>query len=77
MPVEPATKVADTTGAGDTLLAAWLAGLAAVRAAGVDAGPDRLVRFASTAATLKVEAGSIADMPDLGSLCNRLLKLPV
>ena len=76
LPVEPARKVADTTGAGDTLLAAWLAGLVATRAARRDAGPARLVRFATTAATLKVEAGGLAEMPDLRALCNRLLRQP-
>jgi sugar/nucleoside kinase (ribokinase family) len=73
MPVEPASRVADTTGAGDTLLAAWLVALAATRAAGVDAGPARLIRFATTVATVKVEAGGLADMPDLRTLCDRLL----
>lgn len=76
MPVEPARQVADTTGAGDTLLAAWLVGLVATRAAGLDAGPARLIRFATTAATVKVEAGGLADMPDLRALCERLLKRP-
>jgi sugar/nucleoside kinase (ribokinase family) len=74
--VEPAARVADTTGAGDTLLAAWLAGLLATRAAGVDAGAARLLRFATTAATVKVEAGGLADMPDLRALCGRLLRPP-
>ena len=76
LPVEPARKLADTTGAGDTLLAAWLVGLVATRAAGLDAGPVRLIRFATTAATLKVEAGGLADMPDLRNLCNRLVRQP-
>jgi sugar/nucleoside kinase (ribokinase family) len=76
MPVQPARKVADTTGAGDTLLAAWLAGLAATRAAGIDAGPARLIRFATTAATVKLESGGLADMPNLRALCDRLLTPP-
>jgi sugar/nucleoside kinase (ribokinase family) len=74
--VEPAARVADTTGAGDTLLAGWLAGLAATRAVGIEAHPSRLIRFAATAATAKVEAGGLADMPDLRSLCARLLRPP-
>ena len=76
MPVEPAVRVVDTTGAGDTLLAAWLAGFCTTRAAGLDAGPDRLIRFATAAAAAKVEAGGLAGMPNLRELCDRLLMPP-
>jgi sugar/nucleoside kinase (ribokinase family) len=76
MAVEPAVRVADTTGAGDTLLAGWLAGLAATRAAGVQAGASRLIRFATTTATVRVESGGLAEMPDLRALCDRLLRPP-
>jgi len=71
-----ATHVSDTTGAGDTLMAAWFAGHVATRAAGVGAHPSRLVRFAIAAATAKVESGGLADMPDLRTLCDRLLRPP-
>ena len=76
IPIDPATRVADTTGAGDTLLAAWLAGAAATRAAGVAVRPSRLVHFASATATAKVEAGGLAEMPDLRQMCIRLLTPP-
>jgi sugar/nucleoside kinase (ribokinase family) len=71
--LDPAARVADTTGAGDTLLAAWLAGVAATRAAGMTVHPSRLSHFAAATATAKVEAGGLADMPDLRQLCARLL----
>jgi sugar/nucleoside kinase (ribokinase family) len=74
--LDPAQRVADTTGAGDTLLAAWLAGVAATRAAGVAAHPSQLVHFAAATATAKVEAGGLADMPDLRQMCARLLTPP-
>lgn len=74
--VDPAVRVADTTGAGDTLLAAWLAGLAVTRAAGVAVHPSRLVHFAAATATAKVEGGGLADMPDLRHMCARLLTPP-
>jgi len=72
----PAERVADTTGAGDTLLAAWLAGVVATRAAGITVHPSRLVHFAAATATAKVEAGGLADMPDVRQMCARLLTPP-
>jgi sugar/nucleoside kinase (ribokinase family) len=74
--VAPAERVADTTGAGDTLLAAWLAGLAATRFAGIAVRPSRLIHFAAATATAKVEAGGLADMPDLRQMCAQLLTPP-
>ena len=76
LPADRAERVADTTGAGDTLMAAWFASFVATRAAGLSVDPSRLVRFAMAAATAKVEAGGLADMPDLRALCDRLLKPP-
>jgi sugar/nucleoside kinase (ribokinase family) len=66
--------VRDTTGAGDVLLGSWLAGVAAARAAGQPATADQLLRVAFTAATLHVEAGALAQMPDLRRLCDRLTR---
>jgi sugar/nucleoside kinase (ribokinase family) len=69
IPVPPVTTLRDTVGAGDVLLGAWLA--AAVTTGKADA---RAVQFGMAAASAKVEAGPLADMPDLRALCERLVK---
>lgn len=77
MPVPPLRLVRDATGAGDVLLAAWCAGVVSARAAGIDVPASRLLALAIAAAALKVEDGMLDGIPDLRTLCERLLRPPV
>jgi sugar/nucleoside kinase (ribokinase family) len=77
IPVPPVPTVRDTTGAGDVLLAAWCASLASARAAGIDPPSSRHVALAIAAAALKVEGVGLDGVPDLGALCERLVRPPV
>ncbi|HVM30565.1 MAG TPA: PfkB family carbohydrate kinase [Candidatus Limnocylindrales bacterium] len=79
LPVRPASQPIDETGAGDVLLAAWVAGVAAARLGGqrkakVSRGAELSV--AVTAASLHVENEGIDGVPDLGAICRRLLTRP-
>jgi sugar/nucleoside kinase (ribokinase family) len=76
MPVAPTRVVRDTTGAGDVLLAAWCAGLACARAAGIDPPASQLLALAIAAAALKVEKVGLDGVPDLRELCDRLVRPP-
>jgi sugar/nucleoside kinase (ribokinase family) len=76
LPSVPARHVADTTGAGDVLLGAWLAGLVAARAAGRPARSAQLLRFATAAATASLEGVGLSAVPELRALCERLMRRP-
>ena len=70
MPPLPPRAAVDTTGAGDTFLAAWLATRLLV------GGPDwRALAVAAAMASLSVERQSIHDTPTLADLCQVLVRL--
>jgi sugar/nucleoside kinase (ribokinase family) len=75
VPAPVPLKVVDPTGAGDVLLAAWCAGLLALRQRSGDAAAGwRPLALAMAAASLTVEAGSLAELPDLAAARERLAR---
>jgi sugar/nucleoside kinase (ribokinase family) len=76
VPAMPAAVATDPTGAGDVFLAAWVAASLAGRATGSAVAPWRQLALAAAAASLTAEAGSLAQLPDLGAVCGRLLRQP-
>lgn len=66
-------RTLDTTGAGDVFLAAWCAGLLALRGLPFDARHEwRALALAVAAASLTVEGKGLAGVPDLAAVCGRL-----
>ena len=74
LPVRPAERVVDATGAGDVLLATWTAASAALRWAGRDDPPAGALRVAIAAAEAKVECPDLAATPDLRGIMPRVLR---
>jgi sugar/nucleoside kinase (ribokinase family) len=72
LPPLPRRDAIDTTGAGDTFLAAWMA---AWLLSGV--GDWRALTVASAMASLSVERRSLEDMPTLAEVCKVLVRLRV
>ena len=70
VPPLPPREVVDTTGAGDTFLAAWLATRLLI-----GAGNWRALAVAAAIASLSVERQSIHDTPTLADLCGVLVRL--
>jgi sugar/nucleoside kinase (ribokinase family) len=74
VPPRPSRTPIDTTGAGDTFLAAYVAArLAAPAIAGTDE-EWRLEAIAAATASLNIVAATLADVPTLRQLCEVLLK---
>lgn len=76
LPAIPSNGIVDPTGAGDCFLAAWCAARISAAWAEAEAQSWRYLAVAAAAGSAIVEVASLAEMPDVRALCERLFRRP-